>query len=315
MVQLELNFDSHIEEQARKKKKSDSGRKAQQDGENVKNSLAQALSCTEKGNFTLQLLYVFKVLQIDKDNVAYVTTRSHEDKGNEPCSKPDLRCTIALLDNYKYTPLKISLKSTFGATQVAIHSVNSFESHLASHGVTIPESVKEFFTHFTNSESLYTNKPSFIYSESQRRQRFTLNEINAFNSQLFEDTKQFLKIHAKEILGFLTSKGQVKDKKGHANYLAFCDKKLDNLLLVNIEDLIDYILIECEKNDSWIVAGKDRKSQGITTLSLFNGLIPLQMKGSGGKETSAYHHLQFRIKGSEIRKLVNNGLIKDRVWN
>lgn len=312
MEQLELDF-TQIENQEKKRKKAESGRKAQQDGENVKNSLASVLSYTGDA-FSHQAQILLTSLGINTNEVSFINTRSHEDKGDTPCSKPDLRCIISNKNGVKYKTINLSVKSTFGSTQVAVHSISTFIKHLATHGVSVPSSVQEFLVHFTNSNNNYDVKPNFIFNESIRRVRYSVNEINLFNPSLFEDTKQFFKENASEILYFLISKGQVTDKKGHANFLAFCGKKLDNLLVVHVDSLINYILEQSLLNDSWIVCNKDKSQSGITTLSLFNGLISLQMKGSGGKETSAYHHLQFGISGNRIKKLTSEKLIKDIVW-
>jgi hypothetical protein len=107
-------------------------------------------------------------------------------------------------------------------------------------------------------------------------------------------------------LNFLISVGGETNPANFATTLAFCDKNLNNLTLIEIKKLIAYKLAQSEINNSFFVANNPTKN-GITTICLFDGLIVMQMKGSGSG--SAYHNLQFRVNGSKLKKLVTENLI------
>lgn len=291
---------------SKKENQRNAGTKARQDGENVKNDLSRALAYDHNAkNINSQIKILLNHLNINENDIRFIHTKSHSD-GKISCAKSDIRINIEFNNGIKI-PHQISLKSTFAKTQVSVHSVNSFEKNLDKKKIAFPTEVKEFLNFFTNSK-IYQNKPDFIFDESNRRHRFSLDEINCFDSQLFIKTQSFFEEHAEKILEFLISSGSEEKKENFANLLAFCDKNLNNLIFVNIKKLIDCAIKTSKDNDVFCVANKGRKKTGITTLSLYGGLIQLQMKGSG--EGSAYHNLQFNISGKFIKKWIEDGLLK-----
>lgn len=300
-------FENNQKRKKQEKKKNNqikAGRNAQQDGENVKNDLATKLSY--KGNFndiSKQAEILLKHLNLQLSDVAFINTKSYSD-GRILCAKSDLKTTVKCKNNNVIC--QISLKSTFNTTQIAVHSVLSFNGYFKKAGIIIPDEVIEFLTHFSFSNSLYPNKPNFLFNESKRRERFTVEEINAFNPDLFKKAEEFFRKNANFILNFLISVGGETNPANFATTLAFCDKNLNNLTLIEIKKLIAYKLAQSEINNSFFVANKPTKN-GTTTISLFDGLIVMQMKGSGSG--SAYHNLQFRVNGSKLKKLVTENLI------
>lgn len=284
----------------KKENQKNAGRQARQDGENAKNDLARALAYdnnSQNGNYQIKTL--LNHLGIDENDISFIHTKSHSD-GRIRCAKSDIRINIEFNSGKKVVH-QISLKSTFTKTQLSVHSVNSFEENLRNKKINIPVEVKEFLNLFTNSQ-LPQIKPNFIHSESQRRKRFSFDEINEFNSKLFIETQSFFENNAEKILEFLISSGAEEKKENFANLLAFCDKKLTKLMFVDIKNLIYSVINDSRTNNSFCVPNKIRKNAGITTLSLYGGLITLQMKGSG--EGAAYHSLQFNISGNFIKKFI-----------
>ncbi len=287
--------------------KENSGRKAQQDGEKVKNLLSNELSYSSGGTPSASLIALSNFLNIKMEDIKSVNTKAHSD-GRVKCAKSDLR--VSILNSLDLaSPHQISLKSTFSKTQVAVHSVNSFEIHLKNlknKKIILPNDVKYFLTYFSNSKVL-PNGPKAEHDESKRRERFSVDEINNFNKNLLEEAVKFFKGNAKQILFFLISQGSEVNQSNFANLLAFCDKKLNNLIFVDIGKLIGVAVKNSEKNNYFCVPNKPRKNAGITTISLYDGLITLQMKGSG--KGAAYHNLQFNISGNFIKKWIKQGLI------
>ena len=206
----------------KKENQRNAGTKARQDGENVKNDLSRALAYDHNSkNINSQIKILLNHLDINENDVFFIHTKSHSD-GKIRCAKSDIRINIDFNNGIKI-PHQISLKSTFAKTQVSVHSVNSFEENLKKKKITFPTEIKEFLNLFTNSE-IYPNKPDFIFDESKRRHRFSLDEINQFDSQLFIKTQLFFSEHAEKILEFLISSGSEEKKENFANLLAFCDK-------------------------------------------------------------------------------------------
>jgi hypothetical protein len=292
-----------------------SGLIAKQEGENAKNQLAINLSYNKfKQVPSTQLLQLLSFMKLDLNDIDYTTTISCQDKGTKSCSKPDIKITLngTNQQKFKYPFARLSIKSTYQETQLAVHSLNSFEKHLNDKGVLLNSYVKEFLYHFCYADLLYKNKhyqysqkPQCLFIENQRRDRFSVNEINNYNPILFEHFKDFIKMNAKTLLYFLISTGEFKDTKEHANILAFCNKNANNLLFIDVAYIIDKCIEEAKTNNTMVVLGRNKRISGITTISLFNGLVKLQMKGSGDKEFSSYHNLQFKISGTKIKKLLN----------
>lgn len=289
----------------KKEKKRISGAKARQDGENIKNLIASKLSFiknTEMSQSDPKLTHSFlNQIGLSLGNVNQINTKALADKRG--CNKPDLICNVTTVENNK-TSHRISLKSTFQKTQVAVHSVNSFINNLASKKINLNSHSQEFLTHFVKSENSYAIKPDFSYTESIRRQRFSLDEIEKFNPGLFLSFTEEIKKNAEKILRFIVAEGTNTKNSEYANYLMFCNKPLSDLYVVKIDDIVDHFIKQSEINNTWVTKNKLRPNCGITTVSLFHGLLTLQMKGSGKGE--AYHHLQFNIAGSFIRKQLLN---------
>lgn len=308
LFQTQVNSEYHKAEQKKfikKQNQKKAGREAQQDGENVKNNLAIKLSY--KGNIldiNHHVEVFLQTLQISQDSVSFINSKAHSD-GKIRCAKSDIKVSINLKSN-SIIQHQISVKSTFAPTQLAVHSVGTFIDYLLHLGITASTEVIEFLTHLTNSESHYSSKPQFIFSESKRRKRFTWEEINAFNPLLWIKTQEFFSTHALTILNFLISIGGETNPSNFVTILAFCNKKVDNLMFIDIQKLITYLIQESIINDSFCVLSKPTKN-GITTISLFNGFIVLQMKGSG--KGAGYHSLQFKINGTKIKKLRESNLI------
>lgn len=300
------NFQLKQRNLIKKANQRKAGLDAQQDGENVKNELASKLSYKgDLQHITPQAIILAKEIGINIEDIIFIGTKAHAD-GKIACAKSDLKSRVELKNN---TVLhhQISLKSTFAKTQVAVHSMKTFEQHLKNIRILLPEPVKEFLTHFTYSNNHYLNKPIFSYSESRRRERYNWEEINNFNPNLWLETQLFFEKYAEDILYFLISRGSETNIKNHANLLAFCDKKLNNLIIVNIKKLIAYIIDKAKLDNSFCLKNKPRAGNGTTTFSLYAGLISFQMKGSG--KGAAYHALQFNISGSTIKKIKDFGLI------
>lgn len=308
LFQNQVNSEYHTVQQKKfikKQNQKKAGKHAQQDGENVKNSLAVNLSY--KGNvldINHHVEVFLKTLQISQNSVSFINSKAHSD-GKIRCAKSDIKASIHFKSN-SVIQHQISVKSTFASTHLSVHSVETFIDYLSHLGITASDEVIEFLTHLTNSESHYLSKPQFIFSESKRRKRFTWEEINHFNPLLWIKTKEFFSTHALVIMNFLISIGGETNPSNFATLLAFCNKKVDNLMFVDIQKLITYLIQESMVNDSFCVLSKPTKN-GITTISLFNGFIVLQMKGSG--KGAAYHSLQFKINGTKIKKLRESNLI------
>ncbi len=289
----------------------EAGRKARQDGENVKNILTSFLSYSPSNTTnTTQSLNLIRYLKKNISDIKFIQTTSQSD-GKTKCAKVDIKATVEFNnkpgEDQKKEFHKLSVKSTYGKTQVAVHSISTLTSYLAKKKIIIPSNVIEFLTLFTDSKA-FSNIPTFIFSESQRRERFSFEEINSFNPQLFLDTQQFFEQHADVILRFLISEGSDK-RENFADILAFCDKKINNLMLCNIDNIIYTAISVSNANKSFCLPNKPRKNSGVTTLSLYGGLISLQMKGSG--TGAAYHGIQFNIAGNFIKKWKQQGLLKD----
>jgi hypothetical protein len=301
---MELNHQ-HKENQRK------AGSKARQDGENVKNQLTSLLSY-QGDDFNSYIINLLDYLNIDKDTVNSIHTKSHSD-GRIKCAKSDFKVTISVNNNgiIMKIPKQISLKSTFASTQLSVHSVNSFEENLKNKNIFLPANVRKFLDYFTNSNTVkkYNKNPLFLCEKSKIRERFSLEEINNFEPNLYQETISFFEFYGKEILQFLISTGNEKNKENFAQLLAFCNKDLKNLLWIDIDKLIEVSLLKSKNNNTFCYPGKEQKEMGITTLKLYDGLVSVQMKGSG--HGAAYHHLQFKISGNFIKKWLKEGFFNE----
>lgn len=290
-----------------------SGKQARQDGENAKNRLAANLSYfTNKLNYmSPESTQYLQSVNINPSSVLSMESTSLQD-GLLKCKKPDIKLVITYLYQGEKTIIThlLSVKSTFKETQVAIHSLASLDKHTLNQVAIIPQTAKELLYHFSaadtqyiNNPILFPNKPTHLFPENLRRDRYCINEINAFNPQLIIDFSDYLKNNAEKFLLFLISKGEATQLKDIATHIVFCDKKGCNILVKNIHDIVQHYIKESTANNSWCIPGRDKKISGITTLSLFNGLIKLQMKGNGDKSKTTFHQLQFRITGKNLHKI------------
>jgi hypothetical protein len=305
IYQAKVNYDKQQKKLMKKAKQQKSGREAQQDGENVKNLLVNKWSY--KGNpleITPQAKMLIEEFGYDIKDVEFVNTKAYAD-GKIACAKSDAKITIKL-KNQKQDIGQMSIKSTYKSTQLSVHSVNSFEKNLTDSGIVFPPEVKEFLSLFTYSEVLMPNKPNFIFPESIRRKRYSKEEIDAFNPDLWHQTQLFFEKVAEKIMKFLISIGSETNSKNYANKIAFCDKKANDLMIIDVDKLIKYALDKAGSENSFCVANKPTKN-GTTTFSLYAGLITCQMKGSG--DGASYHNLQFKICGKNLKKLKENGCI------
>ncbi len=301
-----MNLDKEYKNNQRK-----IGAKARQDGENVKNQLTNILSCQDD-NISIYSNILLNHLNIKTKDVISIHTKSHAD-GKIRCSKSDLKATITIQKDNRTIkiPKQISLKSTFSSTQLSVHSVNSFVENLKNKSILMPNNVRRFLDYFTNTETIkkYEENPKTIYSKSNSRKRFSLNEINDFNSLLYTETVLFFEQYAKEILEFLISQGSETNKENFAQLLSFCNKDLKNLIFIDISKLIQIAIQKSKKNHTFCLPGKEQKEAGITTLRLYDRLVSLQMKGSG--KGSAYHNLQFKISGNFIKRWIKDGVFNE----
>ena len=304
---LDAHYKAYI-----KKNQRITGEQSQQDGENIKNSLSNNLSRSLPNPFNNSSLNLLEHLNINPIDIRSITTRAQADN-KVPCAKSDIRVTLNMLKSSSIIH-HLSVKSTYNKTQLAVHSVNSFSNNLKTKNITIPPNVEQYLNLFTDSSTLTFNNQHFLYNESKRRKRFSADEIDKINPQLVDDTRKFFTTYAQEILLFLISEGNDK-KANYATQLAFCKKKLDvrnnvpfsDLLFVDIHNLIQKTITLSQKNGTFFVLNRKKKNSGITTIDLYNGLITLQMKGSG--QGASYHNLQFKISGHFINKWINQGLI------
>lgn len=296
-------------------RKIKSGAVARQNGENVKNALAPKLSYQEGETMEFSdnkvLKTVIAQLGIDFEKISSISTKALADNGS--CSKPDLFCTINYKDNSPKTTPRISLKSTFGGTQVSVHSVASLNKHLINKKIILHQDSIKFLTLFVGFANNYEILPTIKHSESKRRKRFSCDEIREFDENLFQTFKADFKKYAKEIMMFLIAHGEKTKTQEQANYILFCNKSMQDIYVENIEHMVNTALARSEINDSWVVPHKERPNNGSTVLALFDGLIKLQMKGSGKKKdkvtgeivpSASYHHTQFNISGSFVRKWI-----------
>lgn len=307
LPKLDAHYKAYI-----KKNQRIVGEQSQQDGENIKNSLSNDISRSFPIPFTNSANYLLKHLNINPIDVRSITTRAQADT-KIACAKSDIRVTLNMFNSPNIVQ-HLSVKSTYNKTQLAVHSVNSFSNNLKNKNIIIPTEVEYYLNLFTNSNTISYNKSNFMYTESERRNRFSAEEIDNIDSTLFDITQKFFIQYAQEILSFLISEGNDK-KANYATQLAFCKKKINvinnipfsDLLFVDIKDLIQKTITLSKKNNSFFVLNRKKKTSGITTIDLYNGLITLQMKGSG--QGASYHNLQFKISGHFINKWINQGLI------
>lgn len=298
-------------ENQHKKNQIKAGSKARQDGENVKNKLTSFLSYQDN-NINQYVESLLNHLNIEKKNVIAIHTKAHSD-GRVKCSKSDLKATITIQkdNNIIKIPQQISLKSTFASTQLSVHSVNSFLENLKNKNIIVSKNVRKFLDYFTNTETIqkYEENPKIMYPQSNLRKRFSLNEINDFNSSLYHETALFFEQYAQKILEFLISQGNEINKENFAQLLSFCNKDLKNLIFIDISKLIQIAIQKSKKNHTFCLPGKEQKEAGITTLRLYDGLVSLQMKGSG--KGASYHNLQFKISGNFIKKWIKDGVLNE----
>ena len=212
--------------------------------------------------------------------------------------KPDLEVVIYKKSQDKTTH-QISLKSTFKDTQVALHPLSTFIKHIA-----LPDTVHDFLALFSNYKHILKSNAVHPPPEQNVRKRFTLEQINIANPTLHIDTQSFLKDKAETILRFLLSTG-IESSGLCADTLAFLDKKTNELMFVNIDKLIEYTISKANDESGYFCKGRHPRIPNRTTvLSLFNGLIHLQMKGSPKTSPTNYHSLQFRISGNKIKEYI-----------
>lgn len=298
-------------------KKINSGWHAQQNGEVTKNKLTNLLSFDESNKSDYDYIrksVINKVLcdTFGVGGVELTTAKSYAD-GGEKSKKPDLVATMKLnLGSGKVTNKKVemSLKSTFGPTQLSIHSVQSFFNHLSNcMGVVASDNVIKFFCLFTGDfnswpggsptsplesvKKIISAKGGSVCAESIRRSRFNIEEIDIYDPHLFNDVGDFIYINRVDIFKFLAVCGTAKVC---SDVIVFCNKSITELAMVKVSELLEYVK-NCDRANVFYKP-LATKVGGTTTLRLFGGLVPCQMKGSG--QGAAYHGLQFRISGNHV---------------
>lgn len=176
--------------------------------------------------------------------------------------------------------------------------------------INLPKNVEDCLYWFTNDKErfegdLKPNHSKEYFAVNNRRTRFSLDDIERFDSKIVNDLKDFFKKYAREIMTFTMSSGGATQRGNYADLIFFTDKKFDRVNTFDIDRLINLAINHCNKNpEDFVRFGLTKKNSGVTTLSLYGDLIRLQMKGSK-KGTAAYHHLQFRISGARVEKLAN----------
>lgn len=306
------NDQSALKAQAKKENQRLAGEKSQQRGENVKNKFTSVVSWVSDESIELNKLrkVILDCYDIKPENVSRINSKAFSDGGSEKSVKPDNKTTIKLKDDSKIECL-ISIKSTFGSTQLAIHSLNSLKNYMeTNYNITLPDEVYIFLSLFTNSNHAHLGLNSSpihnaeYHEINECRQRFAVDDIDTFDTKYSSSFKEFIKNNARSILTFLLAKGSAKSDKLKANAICFVGNNFQDILIYQIEYLIDKAITQCNKDGSWVTYGRQKKKSGVTTIDLFGGLVTLQMKGSG--EGSAYHYLQFRISGNRVAKLLKN---------
>lgn len=287
------------------------GGTSQQQGEDIKNAFTAQISWTNGQPITLNNVKssVLSQFKINPSLVDKINSKAFADGGLVKCVKPDNKSTITFTDGRPNKEIKISIKSTFGETQLAIHSLYTFKDYLSRlFKIIMPIKVVNALYWFTHDIARIPNEIKPIHSKAyfsinNRRLRYALDDVELFQSGSIAALEIFFKDNAKEIMTFLMSSGGFKKKIGYADLILFTDKKFDRVESYDISKLIDLAINYCTANpNEWFKPGLKKATSGITTVSFYGGLIKLQMKGSK-RGTSAYHNLQFRISGDRVKKL------------
>lgn len=303
----------------KKKNQIKAGKDSRQRGENVKNLFTSKITNTEKKFSLSKLAITFAdAFNLNKDLITYVESKAFADGGNEKSVKSDVSVKFTIEDSGKpisfqdkksesKLQINTSIKSTFGSTQAAAHPIASFKYYLSNiFKVSMNKDTEDFLYFFTHDtvpngyQKAPTHSNNFV-SVNSRRNRFSLEDIITFNKDLFESFKSFVTINAKEIIMLILSSGSISKKKDWAKAILFTDANYGRVEIYDIEKLANAVVNYCNNNpDFFVIEGRAKKDSGVTTLALFDGLINLQMKGSG--DGAAYHNLQFKVGGNKIKK-------------